>query len=189
MTICWSLLQMSQVRLTDLPADVLCKIVSLLPLTDRARLEAVCKQFHHISTECATELKFDLKTAKEAKGILTWLGNLQEIQRPCLQSIHIILYSPHTFTSGGNSQTFCFYTATKLCSTCWLLVSLVCFGHLDDASSSILLNTLSSILYIKAVSQERGRNNSIRLHKGEVSPSTHRLKPYRSQATVAWTPN
>ena len=148
---------MSPVRLTDLPADILCKVVSLLPLTDRARLEAVCKQFHRISTECATDLKFDLKTAKEAKGILTWLGNLQEIQRPCLQSMRIVLYSPHTFTSGGNSQSSSFFHSYK--ATLYMLDPSIfdLFGHqIDNAKSTLSFFVCCRLFHIQRLYLRKG---------------------------------
>ena len=64
---------MARDNLSDLPIDVLGKIVGLLPVLDRSRLEVACKTLLGVSQNEVTTIDFTFKTLKEAEGVPGWL--------------------------------------------------------------------------------------------------------------------
>ena len=82
-----SCLQMRRGCLQDLPAELLSEIIGLLPISDRARLEAVCKTFLHISRREATKIDSRLTTFREAKGLSEWLQRIEPLK---LQTLWLV---------------------------------------------------------------------------------------------------
>ena len=88
---CWRLsqMQMGESQFTDLPCDVISKIISLLPLTDRARLEAVCKTFCRLSLVQVTTVDFSMRTKRDSVGLSQWLQKLSMQPAQSLQKLKI----------------------------------------------------------------------------------------------------
>ena len=75
--------------LGELPAGVLCKIFHLLPLSDRARMEAVAKRFISLSRE-TDSLSFPTSSTIEIAGLDDWLKRIHKTSsQASLQSLHV----------------------------------------------------------------------------------------------------
>ena len=85
--LCWECVIIQMSGLMDLPAELLCTIIYKLPLTDRARLETVCKQLYYLSTTGATEISLRLASKEEPTGLARWLSNLRKRGNSSLRSL------------------------------------------------------------------------------------------------------
>ena len=78
--------------LEELPAELICKIVQLLPIADRARLEAVSKRLHRLSLDSVTSLDFKLTSKLDVNGLGRWMKRLSSTpSQSSLQSLQILL--------------------------------------------------------------------------------------------------
>ena len=89
------MLQMPETCIMDLPHDVLSKIFSLLSLTDRARLEAVCKTFQILSLVKVSEIFFEIAKQRDFGGLPQWLWKLTTNGSTSLQRLHISCDPPN----------------------------------------------------------------------------------------------
>ena len=96
-------MQMYGAGLMDLPEDLLSQVIYMLPLTERARLEAVCKQFHHLSTKGSTKIDISIRTEEESKGLLVWLGKLGKEARSRVQTLSLVCSIGCSFPIQGES--------------------------------------------------------------------------------------
>ena len=83
-------------QINDLPSDVLGKIIGLLPLKARARVESVCKLFCKLSLERITEAEFQL-APEDGDGLACWLNRLSRSTGSSLQALRMRLSSKYSY--------------------------------------------------------------------------------------------
>ena len=132
---------MQEIFLLDMPTELLSKIITCLPLSDRGRLEATCKEFLRISHENITNLDFTItttSTTREADGLAGWL---MSIGNTALQKLRIVCPFVHINESEG---IFCSTTSPILSAAitknlwCDDMTMSGCIAHTETKSSLTL---------------------------------------------------
>ena len=81
------LIQVGEPCLPNLPAELISKIASWLPILDRMQFEATCKTFLKISRQEATAIDFTMTSVRELNGASDWF---QRIDASALQDLRLV---------------------------------------------------------------------------------------------------
>ena len=83
---CWCQFNL---QIEDLPSEILCKLLRLLDLTDRARSEAVCKAFHSLLMQGVVEVDLQLVPWQDKQALELWLMRLSHASGSSLRRLSL----------------------------------------------------------------------------------------------------
>ena len=121
--VCFGMQMDARDLLAELPTEILCKIIYLLPILERARLEAVAKQLLHLSKQDVSSLRFKFISELDYTGLELWLDTLSKT--PSRLSLHRLEILPGLKSQANSRKGKIFEQYCSLCRDCISVVPFV----------------------------------------------------------------
>ena len=118
--------------LMSLPEELLAKVANCLSLTDRARLEAVCKTLQSACLKNVEAVNLDIMSKRDVSGLSSWFSKLSKASASSLRTLKTERGAPSCESlKGVILSSCCMLAAAKLP---------LCVGHANqDSPSSVTL--------------------------------------------------